>query len=263
MNERAKLLTDKGIHSLSQSLAQGYSDNLKAYLATMAKFHKYSWHNCLLIWIQKPEAAQVAGFRKWLELGRCVKEGEKGIMILAPVLSRKTKEEEVKEPERNECVAFTCAWVFDVSQTEGRQLPSIGTRKGDPGSYYRSLLDFAQSKGIEVSFHPDLQGANGKSRGGKIELLESLTAAESFGVLVHEIAHELLHQGDQKGLKPKVVRELEAEATAFVVCQAIGLEEDSAGADYIHLYQGDAQLLMASLSSIQKASSQILKGILN
>ena len=269
MNDRAKKLTDKGIKTLVESLNRGQSDTLKAYLATMAKFHRYSWHNCLLIWLQCPTATQVAGFKKWLNLGRCVKKGERGIMILAPMAytrrvdpdphSEQSDGTEKKLPTS----MFIAAWVFDVSQTEGRELPEIGKRSGDPGIFQDRLLDFAKSKGIAVSRVDDLNGAKGVSKGGSIAVLSRLDAAESFGILVHEIAHELLHQGDNKGCKPRAVRELEAEATAYVVCEAIGLADCSAASDYIQLYQGDSKLMMASLSSIQKASAMILKEILD
>lgn len=267
MNDRAKKLTDKGIRTLVESLNQGQSDTLKTYLATMARFHRYSWHNCLLIWLQCPSASQVAGFRKWLDHGRCVKKGERGIMILAPMAFHRSLKSHLppdgdKLEDKPNPRLFTTAWVFDISQTEGRELPSIGKRTGDPGIYQSRLFEFASSKGIAVSWCDDLNGAKGVSRGGKIQLLSSLTPAESFGVLAHEVAHELLHQGSNKGLKSRAVRELEAEATAFVVCEAIGITDGSAAKDYIHLYQEDAKLMMASLACIQKASALILKEIL-
>lgn len=267
MNDRAKMLTDKGIKTLVNALNLGQSDTLKAYLATMARFHRYSWHNCLLIWQQCPTASQVAGFRKWLDLGRCVKKGERGIMILAPMtFTKKTQPSGLFEAEESEIKRnpnlFVTAWVFDVAQTEGRELPGIGKRSGDPGIFQSRLFDFATSKGITVSWADDLKGAKGVSRGGSIQLLAGLSPADAFGVLAHEIAHELLHQKPNADLKPRAVRELEAEATAFVVCEAIGIADGSASKDYIHLYQGDAKLMMASLACIQKTSAAILREIL-
>ncbi len=265
MNDKIQSKADQAILTLSQSLDQGKSETLKTYLTTMAKFHRYSWFNCMLIWLQKPNATHVAGFKKWLELGRCVKHGQSGIMILAPVIYRKSKAEKTQEEteQRETATNFTTAFVFDISQTEGRPLAALSRRTGNPGIYTERIVSFANSKGIIVKFAENLNGCLGLSRGGVIEVLSDLPAAEKFGVLVHEVCHEILHQGEHVGTKPKVVKELEAEATAFVVCTAIGLEDRSASADYIHLYQGDSQLLMASLASIQKASSMILKDILD
>jgi hypothetical protein len=99
---------DQALLNLSRSLNQGQSETLRTFLKTMAKFHRYSWFNCMLIWMQRPEATHVAGFKKWLELGRCVKKGEKGIMILAPVIyrPRKPKIEEPKEKEESRIVGM-------------------------------------------------------------------------------------------------------------------------------------------------------------
>ena len=267
MDDKIQQTADQALLKLIQSLNQGQSETLKTYLKTMAKFHRYSWFNCLLIWLQKPEASHVAGFRKWLELGRHVRKGEKGIAILAPVIHRPKKARYESRPEdsqdeRMEVTNFVTTWVFDISQTDGQPLPSIGKRTGNPGSQMAKLLDFADSRGIAVSFVESLNGAHGVSRGGSIDILSSLPPAEQFGVLVHELAHELLHQGENKGTKPKLVRELEAEAVAYVVCEAAGLEDRSASADYIQLYQGDVTLLMASFAEVRRASNRIVGGIL-
>lgn len=268
MEDKIQQKADKALLKLIQSLNQGQSESLKNYLRTMAKFHRYSWFNCLLIWLQKPEATHVAGFRKWLELGRSVRKGENGIAILAPVIHKPKRASYESRPEDSqeqkvEVTNFVTAWVFDISQTDGQPLPSIGRRSGNPGHFMEKMMAFAHSKGIEVKFSVSLNGAHGVSKGGSIEILSTLPPAEAFGVLVHEVCHELLHQGENKGVKPKTVRELEAEATAYVVSQGIGLEDRSASVDYIGLYQGDSLLLMASLGSIQKASCEILKAILD
>jgi DNA transposition AAA+ family ATPase len=93
---------------------------------------------------------------------------------------------------------------------------------------------------------------------GQITLLPGQTPAEEFSTLAHEIAHELLHRGDRRVNTTKRVRETEAEATAFVVCHAVGLETGSAASDYIQLWNGDAQLLTETLTHIRSAASQIL-----
>lgn len=267
MNERVQIKADEALEVLVTSLEDGKSETLTTYLAAMARFHRYSWFNSMLIWSQRPTATRVAGFKRWLDMGRRVRTGEKGIMILAPILTRRAERDEAKADSeqiaKSEALGFTSVFVFDVSQTDGEPLPTLGQRSGDPGVYAGRLLQFAQNNGIRVEFAPELGGAHGLSRGGHIQVLDSLPPAEQFGVLVHEISHELLHQGAQRSGKPKVVKELEAEATAFVVCHAVGIEDGSAARDYIQLYQGDSELLMASFAAIQRASSRILAGILD
>ena len=95
------------------------------------------------------------------------------------------------------------------------------------------------------------------SAGGTIILREGLSLAKQFSVLVHELAHEMLHQGERKGQVPRRVRELEAEAVAFVISEAIGLDTNTASADYIQLYHGDKELLMQSLGAVRQAAAQI------
>lgn len=263
MNERAQQLTDKAITGLVEALARGESKTLRTYLSTMAKFHRYSWHNCILIWTQRETATQVAGYGKWKLMGRQVRKGEHGILILVPIFERRPKAEDVDKKASQEVVAFTAGYVFDIEQTEGEPLPTIGRRSGDPSYHMPRLLQFAEDQGIEVSFFDDLNGAHGRSKGGKIEVLNKLSSPEQFAVLVHELAHELLHQGEHKGLKPKSVRETEAEAVAHVVCEAVGIQNNTATQDYIQLYQGDTKLLMASLADIQRASSLILREVLD
>lgn len=96
------------------------------------------------------------------------------------------------------------------------------------------------------------------SRGGEILLRPGLAPAEEFSVLVHEYAHELLHQGDKKGEQSRKVKETEAEAVAFVVCQAVGLETGTAASDYIQLYNGKKETLRESLSRTQDSAQEIL-----
>src|SRR5258707_6224930 len=103
--------------------------------------------------------------------------------------------------------------------------------------------------------------ARGLSSAGKITLLLGQSPAEEFSALAHDLAHELLHRGDSRGTTSRRIRETEAEATAFVVCQAIGLETGSAACDYIQVWNGNAQLLTESLGHVRQAASQILTAL--
>lgn len=262
MEDRIQKLADKALSALSDSLESGHSQTLTAYLKAMARFHRYSWFNSLLIWVQKPEATFVAGYRKWNEVGRHVRQGQKGISILAPVVYKTRQDPPDSEESEIPATGFIPVCVFDVSQTEGDPLPEIGKRTGNPGVYGKRLLAFACSMGFAVTESPNLRGAQGLSRGASIQILQSLSPAEKFGVLAHEIAHSMLHFGEGKTTKSRVVLETEAEAVAFVVSEAIGLANSTASRDYLHLYQSDAQMLMASLATVRNAASQILKAIL-
>ena len=145
--------------------------------------------------------------------------------------------------------------MFDISQTEGDELPTIGTARGEPGANIDALKDFAQSRGIELRYDEDL-AALGASHGGRITLREGLSPAEEFATLVHETAHEMMHKDQEK--RSRQVAETEAEAVAFVVSDAVGLDTVQASADYIQMYRGDAATLRGSLERIQKASAELI-----
>jgi antirestriction protein ArdC len=262
-SEQIKEITDRAAEQLVAALQAGKSEALAAYLKAIARFHRYSLHNVLLIASQKPNASYVAGFRTWNELGRFVKKGEKGIMILAPIVRRKAQnsEEEVAEEISRPIAGFRAAFVFDVSQTDGKELPQIGVVEGDPSEYADRLRRFASAQSIAVEYSEEIAPARGTSYGGRIALLPGQSAAEEFSTLAHELAHELLHRGDRRATTSKRVRETEAEATAFVVCHAVGLETGSAACDYIQLWNGDVQLLTESLGYIRQAAARMLEAL--
>jgi hypothetical protein len=152
-------------------------------------------------------------------------------------------------------------YVFDVSQTDGEPLPEFAKVTGDPGDYSERLKGLVRQLSIELEYSDQLGGALGVSRGGKIALKEGLDPSQEFTTLVHELAHEILHQGDERKGSTKTSRELEAEAVAFVVAQAIGLDAGTASSDYIQLYRGDKAQLTQSLDAVRKAASLILEAI--
>ena len=261
--DQAKKLSEDALNLLMEALERGHSDTLKQYFATMSRFHRYSWGNCLLIYSQRPGATHVAGFQAWLKMRRFVRKGEKGIVILAPMVGRKKSEDELTEDPETRLFGFRAAHVFDVSQTDGEPLPEFATVQGDPRHYADRLRSFVGAKGIALDYTDQIAPAKGISSSGKITLLPSLGPAETFAVLVHEVAHELLHQGARRASTTKTVRETEAEAVAFIVSTAVGLDVNSACADYIALYQGDKTTLMESLGLIQQTASEILGAIMS
>lgn len=262
--EQAKKLADEALGQLTAALEQGKSETLAAYLAAMGRFHDYSFGNIMLICSQKPDATHVAGFQTWKQFGRFVKQGEHGIVIIAPML---IKPKEDPQPQRADdedrsILRFKAVYVFDVSQTDGEPLPEFARVGGNPNGHTDRLKALVTAKGIALEYAETLGGAHGVSHGGRIQLLADLPPAEEFEVLTHELAHELLHKRDAGGERPaKTVRETEAEAVAFVVCQAIGLDTNTAPVDYIQLYAGDKATLAASLDRIQQVASSIIEAI--
>ena len=156
--QTAKEVIAANIQALTEQLEQGHSEALTAYLTAMGKFHNYSFGNILEIARQKPDATRVAGFYAWNQLGRKVKKGERGIRILAPVIgTRRKKNEEAENDVRTQnqavLVGFRAAYVFDVSQTEGRELPEFSERvSGSAGEYRDRLVDFVIAQGIALEF---------------------------------------------------------------------------------------------------------------
>jgi antirestriction protein ArdC len=256
-------LTTKAIDELAGALQAGHRETLTQHLAAIGRFHKYSLHNVILIVLQKPDATHVAGFHTWHKLGRHVRKGEKGITIFAPILRRqKVSENGTEESSEEVLLGYRTCAVFDASQTEGKSLPSIGKVQGDARHYGERLAAYALSLGIRLAYSAAIAPARGISEGGKITLLPDLPSAEHAAVLAHELAHEFLHHQPRRAATTKIVRETEAEAVAFVVCQAIGLETGTAAVDYIQLHRGDAKLLLESLNYIRLAAGRILDGIL-
>lgn len=260
--EQAKNLTSEAIEKLAKALEAGKSDTLRAFLSATAKFHHYSFGNIMLIATQRPNASRVAGFNAWKKLGRFVKKGEKGIVIIAPMPFRRDAEAlESSDESRSASIRFKAAYVFDVAQTDGEPLPELSEVTGDPGVHLERLKAIAAGRSITVEYADELGTADGRSKGGRIELRPGMSAAHEFEVLVHELAHETLHHNGDRS--PKTVQELEAEAVAFIVCEAVGLGNTAAAVDYIHLYQGSKQTLEGSLGRIQDTAAAILHCLLD
>jgi len=139
-------------------------------------------------------------------------------------------------------------------------LPEPAEAGGDPGAATGRLKAAIASRRIAVEYVQELDGALGTSSGGRIQVLAGLQPASEFTVLAHEFAHELLHHGDDRP-GSRDTRELEAEAVAFVVGQAVGLDVTDAARDYIHLYRGDGAALAESLGRIQRTAAAVLTAI--
>ncbi len=265
-SNHARKVSEQAFNELVKAVEAGKSQKLVAYLKAMGRFHNYSLGNAILIGFQKPEATHVAGFRTWQKLSRYVKKGEHGIAIMAPIVWRRKvtpadDEDDKSNGEEEAALAFKTAYVFDISQTDGKPLPEFARTQGDPGVYTERLERFISGRGIKLE-RSNLRIAEGISIGGTILLKASLAPADEFSVLVHEIAHEMLHVDPANRPKDKKVREAEAEAVAFVVCHGIGLDTNTASSDYIQLYNGDKETLVKSLGRIQRTAAEILGAVM-
>lgn len=264
--EEAKKIADQALQNLTDALKNRKSERITQYLAMLAKFHRYSFGNVLLILSQMPTATHVAGFSTWKQMGRFVKKGEKGIVIIAPMSIRPkedTPADQGREPSdrAKPILRFRGVYVFDVSQTDGQPLPEPARVSGDPEHHLTKLKEQVAERGIKLDYDDLPPGADGVSRGGRISIRSGLEPANEFSVIVHELAHELLHRGADRQDISRTVRETEAEAVAFVVCQAIGLETGTAASDYIQLYDGKTETLAASLHRIQHVAAEIIAAI--
>jgi len=204
------------------------------FLTFCSKFHRYSIYNQLLILLQFPSATQVAGYHAWNSFDRFVRKGEHGIPILAPIF---IKEPGVEKKEEKMMIlrGFKVCFVFDVSQTDGEPLPEPPDWKKDENNVILNerLLQFAKEHNIQVSVK-ELNGPQGISHGGSIEI--DPTAGSS--TRIHELAHELMkHHGSEL---PTSIKELEAEATAFVVCRHFGLQS-ACSPNYLALHHATAE----------------------
>jgi len=249
-------------------LAQGKSERLVRYLEYCAQFHHYSFGNLILAWTQFPTMTRIAGIRQWNKLGRHVKQGEKGIMILAPMTVKRSRkktdevesEEGEEEQKRETITLFKPVYVFDVSQTEGKELPSLITAAGDATDCYPALEQAVRNARICLEYAdsiPLCPGAQGVSLGKRIIILQGLESAEAFRALAHEFAHELLHKEGER--ESRTVRETEADAAAFVVCRHFGIHCDTA--DYLLLHDSNVKLLLERLETIRQTAAYIIDAI--
>lgn len=262
-----KCLIQQGMEELNRTLYKGKSDRLINYLRVMARMPHYSFRNCLLIEQQMrqrglPPATLVFGFQSWKKLGRHVKKGEKGLGIVAPLVRRKPESDNILKEAYDLRFAFRVAHVFDVSQTEGKELPSIAIPTGDPHPWLARLEQLIVENGSTVSYQPMRDGLYGKAFGKTIVVSNSLEDAERLMTLAHEYAHILMHSTkDARRGTSKLIRETEAEAVACIVGFALGIDSVQASADYIHLHDGNSKLFTERMNRIQQTATSILRGI--
>ncbi len=214
----------------------------KAWLATQARFHRYSFNNTLLILSQNPDATRVAGYRAWQGMGRQVRKGEKSIGILAPTF-RKEKDAEGREEKR--LSGFRAVSVFDVSQTDGDPLPDSGIAlvEGDaPAGLWDALAAQVTANGYALE-RGDCGQANGYTDGTAkiIRVRDDVSDAQAVKVLAHEVAHMLMHVDDPDAPAHRGMAEVEAESVAFIVAGAHGMDTAGYSLHYVAGWAGTAE----------------------
>ena len=184
-------------------------------------------------------------------------------MILAPMFRKlaDNKDESKQSADVPSLSGFRAVYVWDEQQTTGNELPQIGSVTGDPSVYLERLEDFVRSNGLELTYSDSIAPAKGMAEKGKITLLPGQSPAETFATLVHEVAHSDMHFGERRADTNKRIRETEAESVAYVVCSAVGLDPGTGSRDYIGLYGGDSDQLLASLQYVQATASRILEAL--
>ena len=215
---------------VSEILKKAGKIDLKKFAKTLANFHNYSLCNCFMIMIQKSNASQCAGFHAWKKLGRYIKKGEKGIMILAPreYIPREIKQDDTltdEQKKEQKRVCFVSAHVFDISQTDGKELPPT-TEVEKCNVSYQDLKIKVEKK------YPVIEKAmeylkSGYTNGKEIFLNSIKTEQEKVCVLLHELAHiELEHAGisNQENPLTKNQKETEAELLAYITASGMGVE---------------------------------------
>ncbi len=284
--ERMKEITDRletGIQELFES------ERYKAYLTTMSKFHSYSFNNTLLIAMQGGQL--VAGYNKWRDdFHRNVKKGEKAIKILAPAPFKAKKEVQkldaqgrpvmgkdgkpVTEVQEIQVPAFKIVSVFDVSQTEGEPLPSIGVEEltGSVERYGEFFKALEQTSPVPIGFEDIPGGSHGYYHltEKRIAIQEGMSELQTLKTAIHEIAHSKLHAIDpeapaieQADRPDSRTREVQAESVAYAVCQHYGLDTSDYSFGYVAGWSSgkDLKELKASLETIRTTAHELITTI--
>ena len=287
--DKLKEITDR----LEQGIKEMFdSERYKEYLRVMSKFHNYSFNNTLLIAMQKPDASLVAGFQSWKNnFKRNVVKGEKGIKILAPSPFKIKQEMEkidpatqkpvigadgkpVKEEKEITIPAFKVVSVFDVSQTEGKELPDIAVDMltGDVERFQDVFAALEKTSPVPIGFEKIAGNSHGyyHLEEKRIAIDEGMSELQTIKTAIHEIAHAKLHDIDpnapkeeQAGRPDRRTREVQAESVAYAVCQHYGLDTSDYSFGYVAGWSSGRELdeLKSSLETIRSTAAEIINSI--
>lgn len=272
---------ERGVHEIFTS------EKYHIYLNTMSKFHNYSFNNTLLIAMQRPDATLVAGYQTWKKkFNRQVQRGEKGIKIIAPAPIKEKRRVEKVDEETQEIVIgddgqpeteiveritprFRVTTVFDVSQTEGEPLPTLGTTEleGNVVIYEDFMKGLEELSPVPFRFEDIGNGAKGYYSEKYIAIQRDMSNAQTMKTAVHETAHAILHDRDimqENGVsKDRTTKEVEAESVAYVVCSHFGLDTSEYSFSYIAGWSSNKEMseLRNSMDTIRVTSSKLIEDI--
>lgn len=265
MNDKLRAAQQR-LQSAVEEIVSG--DDWKQMLKVASKFHRYSFNNHLMIFLQRPDATVVAGFNRWKSLGRFVKKGEKGIAIFAPCKYKtRVETEEGEEKTLQQVRGFRIVHVFDISQTEGKDLPDLDAVKPKlldadaPEGIWDELVAQARAAGFEV-----IRNRRGSENGycdfssKQIAVRPDVAPAQAVKTLIHELAHALLH-GDELP-RSKEIAEVEVESVAYIVCDAIGLDSGDYSFAYVARWsRGEIELVRKLGAGVTACAQEILAGL--
>jgi antirestriction protein ArdC len=260
MTDTKELLSK--IASAVENLTSG--DDWKSYLGMQSKLRKYSFNNVLLILTQKPDASAVASYKKWEELGRQVRKGEKAIKILAPSTYKKEVEKKDGSKEEQSGLYFRAVPVFDISQTDGPDMPKLTSLlTGDDDGVFDLLLPYATVLGYTVSVcaMPDARNGDVHFEKKTIRISNTIDTKQRAKTLAHELGHVILHSGemDYDKVHERSHMEVEAESFAFCIMDAFGIDSSNYTFGYVAGWSGgDVKKIRESATRIQKAVAQCL-----
>ena len=285
--------TDERVVELTEKLESGImdlyaSDNYARYISAMAKFHQYSFGNALLIFMQRPDASRVAGYGTWKQLGRHVKKDEHGLMILAPCSFSAMLEYEKIDPQTGQAIIgpdakpltekkpinpnrFKIVHVYDISQTEGKELPQIGISElngevEDFSGIYDRLAALSPLPVEQVDFPGPAKGYTSFME-NRVVVRPGMSQKQTIKTLIHAIAHAKLHNPkdilDPTAQREKRQKEVEAESIAYVVCQYYGIDTSDYSLGYVAGWSKGTELaeLKASLDTIHRTAGEIIDAI--
>ena len=277
----ADLIQNKDMAGLSRHLKEGIkefldSDKYKDYLTKMSQLNNYSNRNLRLILAQNPEARQVASFKQWKEnFDRYVKKGEKALRIFKPMT--KIKKDENNQPilDKNgkpETVTFFgLVPVFDVSQTEGKEMPKAAEVKEqltdlDYANLYRALMAIAKENDVSVRFEEMENNKHGYYSVPENQIVlrsNEMNKAQIIKTFLHEMAHAELHHADnpQKENLTRSTAELQAESVAYVVSSYYGIDTSEYSFNYLSGWSADKETLAdleAQLDIVQQEAKSLM-----
>lgn len=279
--EKYKSEKAKEIKDISLKIEDGIkkfrdSELFKNYLKVMSKFHKYSFNNSLLIYIQRPDSQLVAGYSTWKKVGRQVKKGSKGIRIFLPT-PYKTKEQverinpvtKVKEKTEEEVtrMSFKLGSVFDISDTEGKEIPRLCSELQGNAEQLAAVIKASEDlTGIKIEYEDIKGGAKGyfDPKNKRVVVKENLSEKHQMHTVIHETAHAMLHGNMKNDGISREMAETQAEAISLVCCEYFGLDDVSEYSfPYLSSWANDSELsdLKKSLQIIQETSMAMIDKI--